>query len=116
MDIEQNEITINGKVYVLKGSEQKGTEQKDDIKGDIKICILQRGWVMIGRLEKNGSDCTLHNASVIRRWGTTKGLGELVNGPTKDTALDKCYGEVQFDSLTVVATISCKGDVWENKL
>ena len=88
-----------------------------DLKGDLKIVILQRGWIMIGRLTRTGSDCVLSNASTIRRWGTTNGLGELANeGIKKDTILDKCYGEVQFDYLTVIATIDCKEAVWVGKL
>jgi hypothetical protein len=84
--------------------------------GDIKIVILQRGWVMVGRLSRQGSDCTLRDASVIRAWGTTKGLGEIaLGGPTSSTTLDKA-GIVQFDYLTVVATISCEASKWEKSL
>lgn len=111
METQVNEISINGVTYVKKGL------QEHEFDGEIKIVILQRGWVMVGRFERNGSDCKLHQASVIRKWGTTKGLGEIAgNGPTKDTVLDKCYGVVEFDYLTVVASISVKGELWENKL
>ena len=69
---------------------------------------------MIGRLERTGSDCKLHDASVIRVWGTTKGLGELAaNGPTTYTKLDPCYGIVEFDYLTVVASISVNTEKWK---
>lgn len=86
-------------------------------KGNIKIVILQRGWTMIGRFERNGSDCKLHNASVIRAWGTTKGLGEIAQGgPTSNTKLDSCGGLVEFDYLTVVATLSCEEKKWEKEL
>ena len=86
-------------------------------KGNIKIVILQRGWTMVGRFERNGSDCKLHNASVIRSWGTTKGLGEIAQGgPTSNTKLDKCGGLVEFDYLTVVATLSCQENKWEKEL
>lgn len=104
------QITLNGKTYY---SSLVNTE----INGEYRIVILQRGWVMIGRLEKIGSDCKLHNASVIRNWGTTKGLGELaMEGKKKDTKLDKCCGVVEFDYLTVVATISVNEDLWKNEL
>jgi len=84
---------------------------------NIKIIILQRGWAMVGRFEKNGSDCKLHDASVIRAWGTTKGLGEIaLAGPTNNTKLDPCNGLVEFDYLTVVAMISCEETKWLNKL
>ena len=45
--------------------------------------------IYIGRFERNGNDCKLHNAYNIRTWGTTKGLCELVNGATSSTKLDK---------------------------
>lgn len=45
--------------------------------GDVKIVILQRGWVMVGRFERKGSDCKLINASVIRSWGQPKDLVRL---------------------------------------
>jgi len=88
-----------------------------DIESPIKIVILQRGWAMVGKLEKNGSECKLHNASVIRTWGTTKGLGEIAkDGPTSNTKLDKCNGMVEFDYLTVVATIACNEQNWKKEL
>ena len=106
-----NEVTINGVTYVQKGT------QKKEFNGDIKIVILQRGWVMVGRFEKNGSECKLHNASVIRVWGTKKGLGEIaLGGPTKDTILDNTNGVVEFDYLTVVASISVKEESWVKHL
>ena len=105
----KNEIIIDGVKYIP-------ASKKESI-GDIKIVILQRGWVMVGRFEKEGTECKLHNASVIRVWGTTKGLGQLANeGKQKETILDKCYGLVQFDWLTVVAIIDCKEDIWANEL
>ena len=82
-------------------------------KGNVKIVILQRGWTMVGRFERNGSDCKLHNASIIRTWGTTKGLGEIAkDGPTSNTKLDSTYGVVEFDYLTVIASIACEEKPW----
>ena len=102
-----NEIEINGVKYV-----QKNSVQPVEHTGDIKIVILQRGWVYVGRFERTGNDCKLHNASCIRIWGTKKGLAELVNGVTKDTVLDKCDGVVEFDWLTVVHTITVNQTKW----
>lgn len=105
-----NELEVNGEVYVLKGSQ---TEPKNS---DIKIVILQRGWVMIGRYSKEEDICTLENALVIRQWGTTKGLGELAfEGPKTNTKLDKA-GHVEFHILTVVATINCDDSKWDKEL
>ena len=105
-------VLVNGVEYVPKSS-QPVVEPS----GPTKIVILQRGWVMVGRLERNGSDCKLHNASVIRTWGTTKGLGEIaMNGPTANTKLDKCGGVVEFDYLTVVAALSVEESKWKSAL
>ncbi len=113
METKLSELEINGVTYVPKESENQ-TEHD----GDIKIIILQRGWVMVGRFEREDNDCKLHDASVIRVWGTSKGLGEIAsNGPIKDkTVLDKCGGLVEFDYLTVVAMISVDEKKWRNAL
>lgn len=89
----------------------------EEHEGEIKIVILQRGWVMVGKFERNGSDCVLHNAYNVRRWGTEKGLGELAEkGVLENTKLDKMYGVVKFDYLTVISTIDCKEKVWRKIL
>ena len=112
-ETEVDEVRINGVSYIRKDKAVRQPEPK----GKLKIVILQRGWVMIGFFERKGSDCQLHNASVIRSWGTSKGLGELATtGPLTNTKLDPCNGLVEFDYLTVVAMISCQEDVWLMKL
>lgn len=107
MDITQNKITVNGLSYVLEGS-----EQKQEFNGEAKIVILQRGWVFVGILEKDGANCKLHKAQNIRIWGTTNGLPELVNGPTSETKFDKCEGVVEFNEMTIVATIAVNKEKW----
>lgn len=77
----------------------------------VKIVILQRGWVMVGRYSRDGETVSLDGTKTIRRWGTTKGLGQLRNGPLKDTVLDEC-GHVEFHVLAVVAEISCEESSW----
>ena len=89
----------------LKGSNSEGP---------IKIVILQRGWVFVGRFSKSGSDCVLVNAYCIRQWGTTKGLGELINGPTNKTVLDDA-GTVRFHELGVIALIDVNNEKWSSK-
>ena len=82
--------------------------------GPIKIAILQRGWVFVGRFSKEGSDCMLENAYCIRQWGTTKGLGELTNGPTSKTVLDDA-GTVRFHELGVIALVDVNNEKWSAK-
>lgn len=103
-----NQITVNGIIYYAQPSVEHA--------GEWKIVILQRGWVMVGKLERHGSECKLHQASVIRKWGTDKGLGQLAEfGPQSETVLDKCYGVVEFDYLTVVASIAINESTWKKE-
>ena len=82
----------------------------------VRICVLQRGWVVVGRFSQVGSECRLTDANIIRNWGTTKGLGEIAeNGPTEKTILDKTP-DVIFHELVGVFQIICKEDKWEPKL
>jgi hypothetical protein len=110
MDLNVETITVNGKTYYSQ-------LQNNEIVGETKIVVLQRGWVLIGKFERTGNDCKLHNAYVIRNWGTTKGLGELaIEGKKKDTKLDKCGGVVEFDYLTMVLSISANEELWKKEL
>jgi len=72
------------------------------------IFVLQRGWVVVGQVESEQENLiTLTHTSCIRRWGTTKGLGELAEkGPFKNTVLDK-KPKTRFHPLTVVQSIEC---------
>lgn len=99
-------VIVNGIEYAPV---QRGSE--------VRICILQRGWVMVGYYKREGDNVSLTKASVIRNWGTTKGLGEIaVDGPKKDTKLDPTNGLVEFHRLTEVATIVCAEDAWAKLL
>lgn len=100
-----NEITINGEIYTKKTKNS-----------NIKIVILQRGWVAVGRFSRKENDCELTDAYFIRRWGTSYGLGELaIEGKQSETILDKA-GKVEFDYLTVIAAIDCDEKVWSKIL
>jgi len=84
--------------------------------GDIRIVILQRGWVAVGRYSQTGEHCQLGSAHIIRVWGTTNGLGEIaIGGPTSKTILDKCPS-IRFHELTVIATIDCVEAAWSGKI
>ena len=82
---------------------------------NIKIVILQRGWVYIGRFSQEGDMCTLLDAYNIRRWGTDKGLGQLASeGKQENTKLDKT-GKVTFHILTSIALIDVNQELWKNE-
>src|SRR3990172_2341197 len=77
----------------------------------LRIVIGQRGWVWVGQLETEGDAVTLTNARCIRKWGTAKGLGELVDGPTAKTVLDP-VGTVRLHALGIVASYDASEDGW----
>ena len=102
-------ITVDGVEYVKKGSEEPTNS-------NIKIVVLQRGCVFIGRWKQEGDMCSLDNAYTIRTWGTSKGLGELaLEGKKTGTKLDKA-GHVEFHQLTTVAVINCSEELWNDEL
>lgn len=83
---------------------------------ETRIVVLQRGWVLVGHFEEVGDEVVVTKASVIRRWGTTKGLGELVDGPVKGKTILDAAGEVRANKLAVVMTVKCNSDAWSKAL
>lgn len=74
-----------------------------------QIVVADRGWVFIGNVfsDANG-DKLIQEARVIRRWGTTKGLGQIaIEGPTNDTVFEDA-GTVTVPSRSVIAVFDCK--------
>jgi hypothetical protein len=83
---------------------------------EIRIVVVVSGWVFVGEYEFDKAlNCVrLENASCIRSWGTTAGLGQLaLKGPQKATVLD-FTGVVDVPLNSVVATIRCNLDVWKS--
>jgi hypothetical protein len=79
----------------------------------MKICVLSHGWILVGILEKDDDDYLLKNAFIIRRWGTTKGLGELAStGPLPETRLE-ATPLVKFNKSQLVFTINCDESKWK---
>ena len=81
--------------------------------GDQVIVVLQRGFVATGKYSQVGDYGQLCQAAIVRRWGTTKGLGELAsNGPLKDTKLDPCP-PISFHIREAVMIMECDQNAWE---
>ena len=100
----------------LLGLALENKTEQGGIEEGIKIVVLQRGWVVIGRYRSEGEYAVLEDAYVIRSWGTDKGLGQLaLEGKQTDTKLDKT-GTVRFHKLTSVAIIDCEEKVWKKEL
>ena len=71
-----------------------------------QLVVLDRGFVYVGKVTLEGDWVTISQARNIRRWGTTKGLGELASGPTRDTVLDEA-GTVQAPLKSVIHFVAC---------
>lgn len=83
-----------------------------DTKGDVKIAVLDRGFVYVGSVQIEGDFLIISNAKNIRLWGTTKGLGELVNGPTSSTKTDH-VGTVRVPMKALISLIDVVGSKWK---
>ena len=95
-----------------------GSGCKKSVKdGGYRIVVLQRGWVVVGKFSQNGQDCQLDNAAIIRIWGTSKGLPEIVNGPISGkTVLDKSPQPIRFHELTIVLSLDASEEGWKKNL
>lgn len=102
-------IVVDGVKYVEQGKAEPKNSK-------IKIVVLQRGWVAIGRWTQKDDMVHLENAYVIRTWGTTKGLGQLASeGIQSNTKLDKA-GSMHFHILTAVLVINADEKLWDKEL
>ena len=90
-------MIIDGVEYVRADSVSQ------QILGDIRIVVADRGWVFVGNCTENDDkSVTIYNAKNIRQWGTSHGLGELVNGPLAATQHDY-YGTVRCTPIVQIA-------------
>ena len=87
-------------------------EKKCILQG-LAIVVLDRGFVYIGKTTVEGDWCVIEGAKNIRAWGTTKGLGELVSGPTSDTILDQ-VGTVRAPMRAVISIIDVDAGKWKD--
>ena len=76
------------------------------------VVILDRGFVYVGRITVEEEWCVITEASNVRYWGTTRGLGELAeNGPTEKTKLDS-VGTVRAPLRAVISIIDTEESKW----
>lgn len=81
-----------------------------------QILVIKLGWVLVGDVTDTAEGVLrVENTSVVRRWGTAGGLGELaMNGPTENTVLDKT-GSVTVERRNVLFRIDCVQKAWKEK-
>lgn len=79
----------------------------------VQILILHRGWVVVGSVGRRGARLSVTGCRVIRRWGTSNGLGEIaLNGPTSSTVLDKS-GDLTVLESNVITLMACDAAKWQ---
>jgi hypothetical protein len=85
-----------------------------------QIYVFGRGHVVIAeKIEPVDGWYTLDGGSTIRAWGTQNGLGELAQGPTKETVLDAIpYGiDIPEESIHGIWRVSVDSEqVWAEAL
>jgi hypothetical protein len=90
-----------------------------DLFGPIKIVVIERGFVYVGRLTMNEESevegrltWTILGARSLICWGSSQHLGELVHGPLEETRLGApCT--VQVRDSQVVHMIEVDQDAWK---
>ena len=75
-------IVVNGTTYVPLVECGPMVER-----GPIKIVVIERGFIYVGRVEASDGEVTIHDARSLIRWGSSQHLGELVHGPLENTLL-----------------------------
>lgn len=79
----------------------------------MNIVILHRGWVVVGEMTHKDGWTRLENAHVVRRWGTTGGLGQLAeDGPQTNTILD-ASPPMNIPQSAIINTIECNKKSWK---
>ncbi len=77
-----------------------------------KIAVLTNGWVLVGVVEDDHDQAIVFSrAANIRRWGTSKGVGELCRGPLSETVVDLIPQRTKVERKNVLFDFECTG--WE---
>jgi hypothetical protein len=81
------------------------------VESDKKIVVLDRGFVYVGDVSVFNDWVLIKNAQNLRIWGTTRGLGELRNGPLSGTKLDD-VGSVRAPLRALISLIDVDAAKW----
>lgn len=101
-------ITIDDVKYIRVDS----VSDPKKFEGDIKIAVLDRGFVYVGYVKVDHDFITITHAKNLRAWGTTKGLGELVTGPLSGTKLDT-VGTIKVPLRALISLIDVEQTKWK---
>jgi hypothetical protein len=78
----------------------------------MQIAVLDRGFVYVGETAVADGFVVITGAQNVRRWGTSRGLGQLAaEGPQEETKLDPA-GTVRAPLSSLVHLIDCDPARW----
>lgn len=80
-------------------------------KHGIQIAILDRGFVYIGEATTDADWLYLAKSQNLRIWGTSRGLGELIDGPTTKTILDYS-GKLKVRRGSLITLMDVNQGIW----
>lgn len=86
-----------------------------EVMGKLCIVVMRERFILVGVIEptEDAMFFYLRRASIVRRWGTTKGLGQLAQeGPQPNTKLDS-EGDDIINKLEVSRVIPCNEQRWQ---
>jgi len=96
-------MVINGETWV-----------KESTGGDIKIVVLDKGWVYVGEFDDSDPDfVVIRSARHFIRWGTSMGLTELISGPTSETKLSAVAPLVKAPADKLLFVIDVDQKKWQ---
>jgi hypothetical protein len=94
----------------MKNFQENAVEVK---KGDIKIVVLNSGYLYVGRVTIKDGFVVIANAKKILKRGIKEDLSELVNGPLPDTKLYN-VGTVQIPVHDLFSLHYVKQSKWKS--
>lgn len=83
------------------------------------IIVVDRGNVYVAKtaaFDDGMHMLTATTVRVVRTWGTTKGLYQLVTGPTSSTILDAIAPVVDVPFRAILSIVPCSEDGWAKHL
>ena len=86
---------------------------------DIRIVVLQRGWVLVGEYHRPNSSLVTKLTRVrnVRRWGTQRGLAQLANeGPIQGKTVLDDGADAEWHVLAEVMSLKCNESAWAKHL
>lgn len=77
------------------------------------LVVADRAHVWLGRAVTRGDWTHVGGGRIVRRWGTTEGLNQLVKGPRPETVLD-APADLKVATRAVIAIIPVEEEAWPN--